>query len=149
MKIAIASDHAGFGMKKEIIAYLRRNHMAWDITDMGPDDDASVDYPVYAHMVASAVARGEYRRGILLCGSGIGMSMTANRFPGVRAALCVTPKMAELSRQHNRANVLCLGARLVELEDNIQIVKTWLETDYSDEPRHTRRYRLMDLLKTV
>ncbi|MDY6831272.1 MAG: ribose 5-phosphate isomerase B [Thermodesulfobacteriota bacterium] len=148
MNIIIASDHAGFRTKRDIIDYLRRNHATWDVTDMGPEDDAPVDYPIYAHMVASAVAAGDYRRGILICGSGIGMSMMANRFQGVRAALCVTPQMAELSRQHNRSNVLCLAGRLVDLEENIQIVNTWLNTDYTDEARHTRRYRLMDLLWT-
>ena len=148
MNIVIASDHAGFRMKKEVIDYLRRNHATWEVTDLGPEDDTPVDYPVYAHMVASAVAAGEYRRGILICGSGIGMSMMANRFCGVRAALCLTPQMAELSRQHNRSNILCLAGRLVTLDDNIQIVNTWLDTDYTDEARHTRRYRLMDLLQT-
>ncbi|MFZ5562719.1 MAG: ribose 5-phosphate isomerase B [Thermodesulfobacteriota bacterium] len=148
MNIAIASDHAGFQTKKAVIDHLRRTHSAWEILDLGPGDDAAVDYPIYAHMVASAVAGGNCERGILICGSGIGMSMMANRFCGVRAALCVTPQMAQLSRQHNRSNVLCLAGRLVGLEENIKIVDAWLATDYSDEPRHTRRYRLMDLLQT-
>ena len=148
MNIVIASDHAGFKAKKDILDYLCRNHATWEVVDMGPEDDTAVDYPIYAHMVASAVAAGEYKRGILICGSGIGMSMMANRFCGVRAALCVTPQMAELSRQHNRSNILCLAGRLVGLDENIQIVNTWLSTDYTDEARHTRRYRLMDLLQS-
>jgi len=117
------------------------------IAPVGVDEEGNT-YNINADSVASAVAGGNCERGILICGSGIGMSMMANRFCGVRAALCVTPQMAQLSRQHNRSNVLCLAGRLVGLEENIKIVDAWLATDYSDEPRHTRRYRLMDLLQT-
>lgn len=146
MEIAIASDHAGCQLKADLMDHIKQHHVAWRITDMGPFDDASVDYPVYAHMVARMVSTGESACGILICGSGIGMSMMANRFLGVRAALCATPEMAELSRQHNNANLLCLGARILTFEENRQIVDKWLETGFSKDPRHVRRIELMDLL---
>ncbi|MFO8048984.1 MAG: ribose 5-phosphate isomerase B [Desulfosudaceae bacterium] len=146
MNICIASDHAGFDMKQKIVDYLRENHATWEITDMGPENDTSVDYPIYAHRVAGAVSRGEFRRGILLCGTGLGMSMMANRFLGVRAALCTFEEMAELSRQHNRANILCLAARKVDFDVNAAIVDKWLKTGFEDDARHERRISLMDLL---
>ena len=146
MDIWIASDHAGYLMKKDLVDYLQRNHSSWRITDMGPEDDGPVDYPIYAHRVAAGVSGGECRRGILVCGTGLGMSMMANRFLGVRAALCLSPEMAELSRQHNRSNILCLSGRKVTLQDNIAIVNKWLETEFTDEPRHLRRIELMDML---
>ncbi len=148
MDIWIASDHAGCLMKKDLVDYLERNHATWRITDMGPADDAPVDYPIYAHKVAAGVSRGECRRGILVCGTGLGMSMMANRFLGVRAALCTTVEMAQLSREHNRANILCLSGRKVTLKENIAIVNTWLETEFTHDHRHVRRIELMDLLKT-
>ncbi len=148
MNLVVASDHAGFEMKQEMMNYLRQNHAAWKIADMGPEDDTSVDYPVYAHRVADAVSRGEIRRGILICGTGLGMSMMANRFLGVRAAVCTTVEMAQKSREHNRSNVLCLSARMVTLEKNIEIVKRWLETDFNDGERHLRRIQLMDFLQS-
>ncbi|MDY6903104.1 MAG: ribose 5-phosphate isomerase B [Thermodesulfobacteriota bacterium] len=148
MELVIASDHAGFELKAEIIEHLNTNHAAWQVTDMGPFDDKSVDYPIYAHMVARSVAADDTTHGILICGSGLGMSMMANRFLGVRAALCTTPEMAALSRQHNRANLLCLGARILSSEENRKIVDKWMETEFSADPRHLRRIDLMDLLIT-
>ncbi len=146
MNIWIASDHAGFHMKQKIADYLKRNHPTWEFRDLGPADDTSVDYPIYAHKVASGVSCGECRRGILLCGTGLGMSMMANRFLGVRAAVCTNVEMAELSRQHNRSNILCLAARKVKYDDNVAIVNKWLETGFEDDARHERRISLMDLL---
>ena len=148
MNIWIASDHAGYLMKKDIIDYLNRNHARWRISDMGPEDDKPVDYPVYACKVAQGVSRGECRRGILVCGTGLGMSMMANRFLGVRAALCTTVETAQLSREHNRSNILCLSGRKVILQDNIAIVNKWLETKFTEEHRHVRRIELMDILKS-
>ncbi len=148
MNICIASDHAGFGLKQKIINYLQNRHGTWQITDMGPEDNTPVDYPVYAHKVAGAVSRREFRRGILICGTGLGMSMMANRFSGVRAAVCTTEKMAELSRQHNRANVICLAARQVKFEVNAAILDKWLETGFEEKERHQRRLALLDLLMT-
>lgn len=146
MDITIASDHAGFQMKKDIVDYLHRNHVTWKIKDLGSVNDGDVDYPIYAHNVAEAVSKGEARRGILICGTGMGMSMMANRFLGVRAALCTTVEMAKMSREHNRSNVLCLSGRMVSLEENIDIINTWVETGFIDEERHLRRIKLMDTL---
>ncbi|MDY6822251.1 MAG: ribose 5-phosphate isomerase B [Thermodesulfobacteriota bacterium] len=148
MNIAVASDHAGFEIKADLVTHIRRHHVTWQIHDMGPEDDTSVDYPVYAHMVARGVSTGQYSRGILICGSGLGMSIMANRFLGVRAALCATTEMAELSRQHNNANILCLAARILTLDENRQILDKWLETPFTEDPRHVRRIDLMDLMVT-
>ena len=148
MNILIASDHAGFRAKKDIVEYLRRNHITWKLDDLGPVDDTSVDYPIYAHKVASAVSAGTARRGILICGTGLGMSMMANRFLGVRAAHCLTEEMAEMSRKHNRSNILCLAGRVTDIEDNKKIVNKWLGTDFNDAERHARRVELMDILQT-
>lgn len=147
MDLVIASDHAGFKAKKDIVEYLKRNHLNWKIKDMGPDDDNAVDYPIYAHRVAAAVSKGEARRGILICGTGLGMSMMANRFQGVRAAVCTTAAMAITSREHNRSNILCLSARTVTLEENLDIINKWAETKFVDHERHLRRIQLMDLLE--
>ncbi len=148
MDIWIASDHAGYLMKKDIIDYLSRNHSTWHISDLGPEDDTSVDYPIYAHKVAEGVSRGECKRGILVCGTGLGMSMMANRFTGVRAALCLSEEMALLSREHNRSNILCLSGRKVTLDENIAITNKWLETEFTNDHRHIRRIELMDALKS-
>ncbi|MEW6079961.1 MAG: ribose 5-phosphate isomerase B [Thermodesulfobacteriota bacterium] len=148
MNIWIASDHAGFPMKQDIIDYLGRKYPEWTVDDMGPEDESPVDYPVYAHRVGAGVSCGDCRRGILICGTGLGMSMMANRFLGVRAALCTTVEMAELSRQHNDANILCLSGRKVSLQDNMAIIDTWLGTEFTDEPRHLRRIDLMDILQS-
>lgn len=148
MDLVIASDHAGFKVKKDIVDYLKRNHLNWKVKDMGPEDDNAVDYPIYAHHVAAAVSKGAARRGILICGTGLGMSMMANRFLGVRAAVCTTAEMAIKSREHNRSNILCLSARMVELEDNIEIINKWVKTNFVDHERHLRRIQLMDLLES-
>lgn len=148
MNIWIASDHAGYLMKKDIIDHLCRKHMKWRISDMGPEDDTPVDYPLYAYKVAAGVSHSECQRGILICGTGLGMSMMANRFLGVRAALCTSVEMAELSRKHNRSNILCLSGRMIGLQDNIAITDKWLETEFTDEQRHARRIELMDILKS-
>ncbi len=107
--IAIASDHAGVALKAHLVEHLRRQGYA--VLDLGPTTDASVDYPDYAAKLAACLQTGEASRGVLICGSGIGISIAANRFPHIRAALCHTPEAAALARQHNDANVLCLGAR--------------------------------------
>jgi ribose 5-phosphate isomerase B len=148
MDIWIASDHAGFLMKKDMIDYLCRNHAKWRVSDMGPEDEKPVDYPVYAYKVAAGVSSGECQRGILICGTGLGMSMMANRFLGVRAALCTSVEMAELSRQHNQSNILCLSGRKVSLQDNMAITDKWLGTGFTEEQRHLRRIELMDILKS-
>jgi ribose 5-phosphate isomerase B len=138
MKLAIGSDHAGLHLKKRILELLK--HKDVTVTDFGTEKDESVDYPDFGMQVAEAVSHGEVERGILLCGSGIGMSIVANKFRGVRAALCYDTQTARLSRQHNNANILVMGGRLLEASQAMEIVKTWLETKF-EGGRHARRLR--------
>ena len=136
MKIAIASDHGGFELKGHLVRVLGGEHT---VADLGPADRKSCDYPDYADAVATAVAKGEADFGILICRTGIGMSMAANRFQNVRAALCATTDAATLSRQHNGANVLCLGADVVSGDYAVEIAKTFLATPVDMDARHARR----------
>jgi ribose 5-phosphate isomerase B len=136
MKIAIGSDHAGFELKERIKKYLEK--LGYDYKDFGTDNTESVDYPDYALKVAEAVAKKEYDRGILICGSGIGMCMAANKVPEIRAAFCPTVELAKLSREHNDANVLTFGARIIDEKTAKDIVKVWLKTEFAGE-RHLRR----------
>ena len=133
--IPIAGDHAGPELKAKIIAALKEFHFQ----DLGPSSSESVDYPDFAEKVAALVSTGKAERGILICGSGIGMSISANKFPGVRAAVAESVEGARLSREHNDANILCIGARLVPFERAIEMVRTWLTTKTSDQPRHCGR----------
>lgn len=135
-RIPIGSDHAGFEMKQHLAKALKE--LGFDVQDVGTHSPASTDYPDYAHPVAEQVERGTAKRGVLLCGTGLGMSYAANRHPGVRAAVAWTPEIAELARKHNDANVLVLPARFVSEEDGVQILKTWLETAY-EGGRHEKR----------
>ena len=135
-KIPIGSDHAGYELKQDLIEYLKE--LGYEPEDMGTDGTASVDYPDFAEAVAGAVSRGERKRGVLICGTGIGMSMSANKFPEVRAALAVNEQMAEISRRHNDANILTLGGRFHEKLQARKILKRWLETDFKGG-RHARR----------
>jgi ribose 5-phosphate isomerase B len=133
--ILIASDHAGIALKgalQKILAQI-------DWQDLGPASSARVDYPDYAERVATRIARGEASLGVLICGSGIGMSIAANKVQGVRAALVDNPIAARLSRQHNDANVLCLGARFIAPEYAAEIAETFLSTPFSSESRHLAR----------
>ena len=141
VKIAAGADHAGFALKDALVERLRA--AGHEVDDLGTSSDASVDYPVFAHGVADKVAGGEAERGLLVCGSGIGMCMAANRHPGVRAADCLTVEMAELSRRHNDANVLCLGARLLEPAAAWDITAAWLATPF-EGGRHERRVAEID-----
>lgn len=136
MKIGIASDHRGFQMKSRLIELARG--MGHDVEDCGPDSTDSVDYPDYAGRVSSSVAAGEVDRGVLICGTGIGMCIAANKFAGVRAANCNDSVTAEFSRLHNDANVVCLSAD--QLSDQLaeQILQIWLSTDF-EAGRHARR----------
>ena len=134
--IPIASDHAGFALKQALVARLHAR--GFDAQDMGPDSDASTDYADYAHAVAARVERGEVRRAVLLCGTGLGMSYAANRHPFVRAAVAWTPEIAELARRHNDANILVLPARFLAPEEAGRILETWLDTPF-DGGRHERR----------
>jgi ribose 5-phosphate isomerase B len=136
MKIAIGSDHRGFDAKRRLVPMLRQ--MGHEVTDAGPDGHDSVDYPDFAYQVAKSVSEGRMDRGILICGTGIGMCIAANKVRGVRAAPCHDAITAEMSRRHNDANVLCLSADLLGEELIDRMVRIWLTTDF-EGGRHARR----------
>ena len=140
--IAIGSDHGGFALKKALMAHLEKRGLAYQ--DFGTYDEASCDYPVYAKKVARAVADGTCERGILICGTGIGVSIAANKVPGIRAALCGDCFSAEATRLHNDANVLCMGARVVGEGLALKIADTFLDTPFSRDERHIRRISLIE-----
>ncbi len=136
MIIPIASDHAGYPAKEQIKKVLESlGHMP---VDYGTHTEGSVDYPDFAKLVASAITDGEYNRGILVCGSGQGMCMTANKFPGVRAALAWTSEIATLAAQHNNANVLCLPGRFLDENELKEIVTAWLNAEFEGGRHQTR-----------
>lgn len=135
--IAIGSDHGGFALKQALMAHLDKRGLAYQ--DFGTFSEASCDYPVYAKKVAQAVASGACERGILICGTGIGVSITANKVPGIRAALCGDCFSAEATRLHNDANILCMGARVVGEGLALKIADTFLDTPFSNDERHIRR----------
>ena len=141
MKIAIGSDHAGFQYKEKIKGLLES--LGHNVVDYGTHSEAPVDYPLFIRPVAEAVARGECERGVVLGGSGNGEAMVANRVRGVRCALCWNVESARLGRQHNDANVLSIGQRMVTLETALEIVRVWLETPF-EGGRHQRRIDLID-----
>lgn len=134
-KLAIASDHAGYDLKERIKKKFK-DQIEW--IDLGTDSEDSVDYPDFGKAMGEAITKGEVDYGVLICGSGIGISIAANRFPAVRAALCSNPVMAELARQHNNANVLVLGARFVDLAQAFVCVEKFLVTKF-EGGRHERR----------
>jgi ribose 5-phosphate isomerase B len=136
MKIAIGADHAGFQEKNRLAEYLRS--AGHEVVDCGTDSAESTDYPEYAARVAEAVASGQVERGVLVCGTGIGMSMAANKINNIRAAACQIPEAARFSRAHNDANVLCLGARLNTPDQMREIADVWFRTGF-DGGRHARR----------
>lgn len=140
--IALGCDHGGFELKKEIIKYLEDNKLEYK--DFGCYDTSSVDYPEYGKKVAHAVANGECEKGILVCGTGIGISIAANKVKGVRAALCTDCFMAEATRLHNNANVLALGGRVVGAGLAVKIVDTFLNTEFSNDERHIRRIEQLE-----
>lgn len=140
--IAIGSDHGGFELKKEVMAHLDARGLEYK--DFGTYSDASCDYPVYGKAVAKAVASGECERGIIICGTGIGISIAANKVHGIRAALCGDCFSAEATRQHNDANVLAIGARVVGPGLALKIVDTFLDTPFSNGERHIRRIEMIE-----
>ena len=135
MKIAIGGDHAGFDFKEKLVQKLQESH---EMKDFGPPSADSVDYPDFAHPVASSVEEGENDLGILICGSGNGVAMTANKHEKIRAALCWNEELAALARQHNNANVLCIPARFIPYELAEKLVETFLSTEF-EGGRHQRR----------
>lgn len=143
MKIAIASDHGGFELKEKLKGYLK-NSLKCDIVDLGTNSAGSVDYPDFAHKSALMVSSGEAERAVLICGSGIGMCMAANRHKNVRAAVLHDPYDAEMSRLHNDANVACLGGRVTSFKKGKKLLDIWFATSF-EGGRHTRRVEKIEL----
>lgn len=139
MKVAIGSDHGGFSLKTVVVALLKE--LGHGIDDVGCLDGESVDYPLFADLVCDKVSKGDAERGILICGTGIGMSMAANKHPTIRAALCSEQYTARMSREHNDANILCIGERVTGAGVAEEIVRTWLKTSFGGG-RHQRRIEL-------
>ena len=144
-RILIASDHAGFELKEKLERAL--GTLGYDVEDLGTDSEQSTDYADYAHALADRVSSGQAQRGVLLCGTGLGMSYAANRHANVRAAVAWTPEVAKLAREHNDANVLVLPARFVSEEQGLAILKTWLDTPF-EGGRHARRVGKIELTET-
>ena len=145
MRVSIASDHAGFEQKQMLVDYLRT--LGHDVIDQGPDDDGRVDYPDFAALVARDVATGQADRGVLVCGTGIGMAVAANKVHGIRAANVTTPEFAALAREHNDANVVTVSGRFVDEQVNRAIVKAFLETDFGGG-RHEGRVAKISALES-
>lgn len=143
MRIAIASDHAGFDQKAPMKEYLES--LGHEVDDLGPDSAQRCDYPDYAVKVARAVSEGKADRGVLICGTGLGMALAADKVPGVRATPIQSVRFAELFREHNNGNVICLSGRFVDLELNKQIVKTFLETEFAGGRHEARVQKIMAL----
>lgn len=135
-KIAIVSDHAGYWLKKKLVAYLVKER--YDINDLGTDSDEPVDYPDYGHQLAKAVAEGEYDFGISVCGTGNGINIVANKYPGIRSALCWNEEISRLARAHNDANICALPGRFISESEAYLIVKTFFDTGF-EGGRHKRR----------
>jgi ribose 5-phosphate isomerase B len=135
--VALGSDHGGYILKEEVKKHLQAQGI--EVKDFGTSGTQSVDYPDVAHEVAKAVANGEVEKGILVCGTGIGISIAANKVPGIRAAVCTDTFMARMSREHNNANVLALGERVLGIGLGLDIVDIWLKTPYSFGERHMAR----------
>ena len=140
--IALGCDHGGYELKQEIMAWLDKNHLEYK--DYGCFSGEAVDYPVYAKLVGHAVADGECEKGILICGTGLGISIAANKIKGIRAALCSDCFSAEATRLHNDANILAMGARVVGPGLALKIVDTFLNTPFSGDERHARRIGLIE-----
>ncbi|MEG0874414.1 MAG: ribose 5-phosphate isomerase B [Clostridiales bacterium] len=143
MKIVIGSDHAGFELKKIVTEYLTENGV--EVEDLGPYSNERVDYPIYGQKVGEAVSLGTVNKGIVICGSGIGISIAANKVKGVRAALCSEPLSAKLAREHNDANVLAMGARIIGEAMALEIVETFLHTEFKGG-RHQKRIDLLSAM---
>ena len=137
MKIGIGNDHSALELKAEIIEFLKEK--GHEVVDYGTDSAESCDYPVYGEIVARAVTSGEVDQGILICGTGLGISLAANKVKGVRCALCSEPLSAKMTRLHNNANMLALGGGMIGVNLGLEIVKTFLETPFSEEGKHVRR----------
>jgi len=142
LKLVFGSDHAGLEMRRDVADWARAN--GYDVAETGAQSEESFDYPCAADLVAKAILAHEGDLGILVCGTGIGVSIRANRYRGIRAAECTSEQMAQLARQHNNANVLCLGGRILTKEQGIAILRTFLETPSDNAERHARRVEMLD-----
>ena len=140
--IGLGCDHGGFGLMQEVKKHLEKRGLAYK--DFGTYSDASVDYPVYAQKVAEAVLAGECEQGILICGTGIGITIAANRYEGIRAANCTDSFMAKATKEHNNANILGMGARVLGVGSDLEIVDAFLDTPFSNDERHIRRIELIE-----
>ena len=140
--IGLGSDQAGYGLKQEIIKYLEEKGLEYK--DYGSYSEDPCDYPVYAKKVADEILSGECEQGILICGTGIGMSMAANKIKGIRAALCGDCFSAQMTKEHNNANVLCLGARVIGSELAFRIADTFIDSKFSNDERHIRRINMLE-----
>ena len=140
--IAIGSDHGGFDLKQAVIGYLEEKGVAYK--DFGCYDKSSCDYPVFGRAVAEAVASGEYEKGIVICTTGIGISMVANKVKGIRCALCQDSFSAKMTRLHNNANVLAMGGGIIGPNLAVEITETFLNTPFSEEEKHCRRVGMID-----
>ena len=141
MKISIASDHAGYLEKRELIEFLEEKGI--ETINFGTDSKESVDYPLYGQKVAESIINNESSRGIIICGTGIGISIAANRFNNIRASLCTTTMHAEMARKHNDSNVLALGARMTDMDEMKKIVDVWLNTEF-EGGRHQDRIQKIE-----
>ena len=141
MKIAVASDHGGFALKEKVKEHLIER--GFDVEDLGTYSEESVDYPVYGKACGEAVASGKADLGVVVCGTGIGISIAANKVKGIRCGLCTSVEMAHLTKQHNNANILALGGRTTEPELAFKIVDEWLDTEF-EGGRHQRRVDMLD-----
>ena len=141
MKLAIASDHGGYQLKEEIKAYLETRGI--EVLDLGTNSEESVDYPQFGYACGEAVASGKADRGIVCCGTGIGISIAANKVQGIRCSLCTDTNMAELTRKHNDSNMLALGGRTTEVKTALEITEVWLNTEF-EGGRHQRRVDMLN-----
>ncbi len=141
MKIAVACDHGGLNLKNAVKEYLEKQN--YEVLDLGTNSPESVDYPVYGKACAEAVAEGRADKGIVCCGTGIGISIAANKVKGIRCGLCTNVEMAEMTKKHNDANMIALGGRIISEDLAISITKTWLETEF-EGGRHARRVEMLN-----
>ncbi|MBP5273744.1 MAG: ribose 5-phosphate isomerase B [Abditibacteriota bacterium] len=144
LKVCIASDHAGFLLKENVCRYLKEE--GYNVTDLGTDSEESVDYTVFAKKAADAVSGGQFDRGIIICGTGIGVSIVANKTKGIRAALCTDQYMAKMCREHNNANVVCMGARVIGFGVARDIATEFLNHDFEEGGRHQKRVDIINAL---
>lgn len=144
MKVAIGCDHGGLNIKNAIIEYLKKNEIEY--TDFGCYTEESVDYPIYGYKVATAVAENSDTLGVLCCGTGIGISMSANKVKGIRAAVCTNEFMAEMTRRHNNSNIICLGGRIIDEETAVKLADIFLNTEFEGD-RHTKRVDMITAIE--